>query len=80
MDTLILNGTNLTIDNLREVAFLNRPVELDKDAVERSRRSRQVLFDMAAQGHPVYGLNRGWDGTKTRNSTRTSSNDTTAIC
>lgn len=59
MEPLVLNGTALTLEALRQVAYDRRPVELDPQAVERAARARQVLFDMAAQGKPVYGLNRG---------------------
>lgn len=59
METLILDGAHLNLDNLYEVAYLGRKVEVDPVAMERAGKARQVLFDMAAEGYPVYGLNRG---------------------
>lgn len=59
MEPIVLNGNDLTLETLRQVAYDRRPVELDPEAVERAARARQVLFDMAAEGKPVYGLNRG---------------------
>lgn len=59
MDALVLDGAHLTLEDLYEVAYLRRKVELDQEAMERAAKARQVLFDMAAQGYPVYGLNRG---------------------
>lgn len=59
MNALILNGSSLTLEELRQVVYDRRPVELDPQALERAAKARQILFDMAAEGKPVYGLNRG---------------------
>lgn len=59
MNILSLNGTDLTLDALYEVMYDNRKVSIDPAALERSKKARVVLFDMAAEGKPVYGLNRG---------------------
>ena len=59
MDALILNGSDLSLDALYQVAFGRRKVEIALEALERAEKARQVLFDMAAEGKPVYGLNRG---------------------
>lgn len=59
MDTLVLDGRSLTLDDLYRVAYERQQVALDPEAVERAAKARQVLFDMAAEGKPVYGLNRG---------------------
>lgn len=59
MDALILNGSDLSLDALYQVAFGRRKVEIALEALERAKKARQVLFDMAAEGKPVYGLNRG---------------------
>ena len=56
---LYLDGSNLTLEALREVMYFNRPVAIAPEARERASKARQVLFDMAAAGKPVYGLNRG---------------------
>lgn len=59
MEPLILTGSNLTFENVHQVVAEYRPVELDPEAAARVTKARQVLFDMAAKGQPVYGLNRG---------------------
>lgn len=59
MNALVLNGSSLTLEKLRQVVYDRRPVELDARAMERAAKARQVLFDMAAECKPVYGLNRG---------------------
>lgn len=59
MEALILDGSHLTLEALHQVVYDRRPVAIDPGAMERAARARQVLFDMAAEGKPVYGLNRG---------------------
>lgn len=59
MNTLLLNGTSLTLQDVHDVMYQKRKVALDETALEVAQKSRDVLFDMAAKGHPVYGLNRG---------------------
>lgn len=59
MDVLMLTGDPITLEDLYDVAYNNKHVEISEDAQETVRKSRQILFDMAAEGKPVYGLNRG---------------------
>lgn len=59
MEKLILNGKPLTLEEIYQVAYENRLVEISKEAKKRVRKARQILFDMAAEGKSVYGLNRG---------------------
>ena len=59
MEALILDGKSLTLEALHEVVYDRRPVEIDPAALDLAIRARQVLFDMAAEGKGVYGLNRG---------------------
>ena len=66
MEALVLNGSNLTLEALHQVVYDRRPVAIDPEALDRARRARQILFDMAAEGKPVYGLNRGVGWNKDR--------------
>lgn len=59
MDALILTGKPLSLEDVYSVAYNNRQVKISDDAEERVKKARQILFDMAAEGKPVYGLNRG---------------------
>lgn len=59
MEQLILNGKNLTLKGIYDVVYNNRSVEVEEEAIERVSHARQILFDLAAKGEPVYGLNRG---------------------
>lgn len=59
MEVLVLDGSPISFEDLYSVAFDNRKVEISKEAEDRAMAARQILFDMAAEGKPVYGLNRG---------------------
>lgn len=66
MDIIRLDGRSLTLQELHDIAVHRKTVEISPDGLERAVQGRQVLFDMAAAGEPVYGLNRGvgWDKDK----------------
>ena len=66
MKKLILTGKDLTVEDVWGVAHQNQPVELEPKALALAAKARQVLFDMAAEGKPVYGLNRGVGWNKDR--------------
>ena len=59
MNSLILTGEPIQLEDLYSVAYANRSVEISEEAKENVKKARQILFDMAAEGKPVYGLNRG---------------------
>ncbi|OFZ22123.1 MAG: phenylalanine ammonia-lyase [Bdellovibrionales bacterium RIFOXYA1_FULL_36_14] len=56
---LIINGANLTIENVVEVARFNRPVELSKDSQEKILRCRKMLEDKIVAREIMYGVNTG---------------------
>ncbi|NLY20092.1 MAG: histidine ammonia-lyase [Tissierellia bacterium] len=59
MEVLRLTGDPISIQDVYDVAYHYKQVEISEEAEERVRAARQVLFNMAAEGKPVYGLNRG---------------------
>jgi len=59
MEKIILNGNDLSLDDVYDVAYNYKQVEIDKNALEKAKKARKILFDLAAKGQPVYGLNRG---------------------
>ena len=59
MDTLILNGSGLTLEALYDVAYRNRPVAIAPEAYERLAKGRQIMSDLSRSGKPIYGFNRG---------------------
>lgn len=59
MEKVVLDGKSLTLEQIYEVVYNNRMVEIEEEAIKRVAHARQILFDLAAKGQPVYGLNRG---------------------
>ena len=60
MPPLPLTGTDLTIDNVIEVARGRREVALDPTAAERMRSSREVIDRLVEEGATVYGVTTGF--------------------
>ncbi|HEX5039455.1 MAG TPA: histidine ammonia-lyase [Candidatus Limnocylindria bacterium] len=60
MPPLPLTGTDLTVDNVIEVARGRREVALDPGAEERMRASRAVIDRLVAEGATVYGVTTGF--------------------
>lgn len=59
MDTIMLNGRDLTFDQVKEVACNNINVGITEDAEDLIKKARALIFKLADEGYPVYGLNRG---------------------
>ncbi len=60
MDVLILNGDNLTIENVMEVARKLRPVQLAAEAREKIEKSSRLVQEIARSGQAVYGISTGF--------------------
>ena len=56
---VVLDGDQLTLEQVLAVACRDEPVSLHPRALERMRRSRAVVERLAAAGAPVYGVNTG---------------------
>lgn len=59
MKTIILNGRELSFENVYKVAHNEAKIEISEDAEIRIKKSRKIIFKLANDGYPVYGLNRG---------------------
>ncbi len=59
MDTLIITGSDLTIDDVVDVARHGRKVELHKDARERIKKCRAMLEKKIEAHEIMYGVNTG---------------------
>jgi histidine ammonia-lyase len=57
--TVVLTGTDLTIDEVTRVAREGEPVEVSPDALERVRASRAMVEEAIARGDVVYGFTTG---------------------
>jgi histidine ammonia-lyase len=60
MDPLLIDGETLSIENVHEVAFGQRRVQLNPSAVERMSRSRAVVEHIVSDGRAVYGITTGF--------------------
>ena len=60
MQTVIITGETLTLDELAAVCRFHAPVELDKEAMERIRASRKIIDDFVEREEVVYGVTTGF--------------------
>jgi histidine ammonia-lyase len=57
---LLIDGESLTIDEVCQVAFDRRRVELHPNAVEKMSQSRKVIETIVDQDRAVYGVSTGF--------------------
>ena len=57
--SIILNGSELTVDKLVRIARHNEKVELDADTVERIKQCRAMLEEKIEAREIMYGVNTG---------------------
>ncbi|KTD30508.1 MULTISPECIES: HAL/PAL/TAL family ammonia-lyase [Legionella] len=58
-EALILTGSNLTINDIVNVARKGQPIKIDGNAAIRVEKSHQLLLLATEKNLPIYGLNRG---------------------
>jgi len=59
MQALHLNGNDLTLEAVREVALEGRPVLMSPDARERVKQARAVVESVVAENRVVYAITTG---------------------
>ena len=59
LNTVTLNGNDLTVDALFEIAYNRKPVELSQESIKKISICRKMVEDKIAQGEIVYGINTG---------------------
>jgi histidine ammonia-lyase len=57
--TIIINGRDLTIEEVAKVARDGAKVEISPDAMKRTEDSRRLVFDLAESNVPIYGFTTG---------------------
>src|SRR5688572_13249491 len=60
MTPLLIDGENLTIENVHEVAFERRQVSVHPAAIEKIQKSRHVVESIVNDGQTVYGISTGF--------------------
>ena len=58
-EKIYLTGKDLTIDQVRKIAFSGTEVEIDPEAMKRLEAARNLIFELDKRGIAVYGLNTG---------------------
>ena len=59
VDVLILNGKELTLQDVADVAVHGRKVEIAEEAFGRLKKGRELMQSLADSGKAIYGFNRG---------------------
>lgn len=60
MKTVVINGYDLTIEDVVSVARLGAKVELSEDVKEKMQKSRDFVEKVIDEGRVVYGINTGF--------------------
>ncbi len=60
MNTIKLNGNDLTINDVINVAFNNYKVEIDEEAKEKVNKSRKMVDEIVENNEIAYGINTGF--------------------
>ncbi|MGI8312749.1 HAL/PAL/TAL family ammonia-lyase [Saccharopolyspora hattusasensis] len=60
MSALTVNGSQLTLDDLHDVAVGRRAVAVDGDRLEHVRATHERVQQWGLEGHPIYGVNTGF--------------------
>ena len=55
-----INGSSLTIEEIKLLAVENEPVSLSQKAKKTVQRSRRWVDEIISQGKPIYGINTGF--------------------
>lgn len=56
---LMLDGSGLHVEHVRQVARDGRQVAISAQAMERLAQSRRLVLELAGSDEPMYGFNRG---------------------
>lgn len=60
MEKIVLNGNNLTIEDVARVARFGWKVELDSEAEKNAQKSRNLVDKYVSEGKVVYGITTGF--------------------
>ncbi|WP_138160664.1 histidine ammonia-lyase [Peptoniphilus catoniae] len=60
MEKVILNGENLTLEDVVAVARQGAKVEISKDSIEKVKKSRAIVDEIVEEERVVYGVTTGF--------------------
>lgn len=58
-EALVLNGNGMTVQDVYEVAYQGRTVQIAEEAMARVEAARRLVYELVDEDTPVYGFNRG---------------------
>ena len=67
MNAVILSGQGFTLEELYDVAYRNRLVEIAPEAYVRLAKGRAIMSRLSREGKAIYGFNRGVGWNKDQN-------------
>jgi len=59
MAKILINGDNLTIDDIISVSRYRKSVELSLEAIDKIDESRETIEELSKKDLPIYGINTG---------------------
>lgn len=59
MQTVILDGESLTLEQLNAISYDDAKVKLSEQAINDVRKAREIVFELAGGEKQIYGLNTG---------------------
>lgn len=59
-DDIIIDGKNLTFEQIAHVSRKNTPIKLSDNSLKEMKLSRDYVFSIVKKGLPVYGINTGF--------------------
>ncbi|WP_173917463.1 histidine ammonia-lyase [Halobacillus sp. Marseille-Q1614] len=57
---IVLNGLNLTLEQMKRILYNNEPISIDPASMEKVRQSREAVERIVAVQKTVYGINTGF--------------------
>src|SRR5215467_11925801 len=57
---LLIDGESLTIEDVCQIAFDRRPVQVHPDAVKKMSKTRSVIETIVNEDRAVYGVSTGF--------------------
>lgn len=59
MAKILINGDNLTIDDIISVSRYRKGIELSPEAIDKIDESRETIEELSKKDLPIYGINTG---------------------
>ena len=58
--TVFLDGFSLSLEDVWEIAHGAKDIGIDETCIQRLKKARELVDELAQSGQPVYGINTGF--------------------